>query len=165
MGGKGSGRRPRAACGTPAAYRAHFKRKETACQPCKEAWAKYRREHYQRKGSRTKSTRKNLLTHEHKHIVRQWKLDAKNCMDCGFEINERTVICIDCDHRDPNIKTFTISYAIGRVTIEALTAELAKCDAICRNCHALRTHDNQHHLARRPKKPQQPGLFDGQPQT
>jgi hypothetical protein len=164
MGGKGPGR-PRSACGTPSAYRGHSKRKETPCQLCKQAWADYRRKYYKQKQAKPKGPRKNLLADEHKQIVRQWKLDAKTCMDCGFEINERTVVCIDCDHRDPAQKAFTISYMIGKVSVKALLEELAKCDPICRNCHALRTHDNQHHLARRPQKPQQPGLFDGQPQT
>lgn len=67
-------------------------------------------------------------------------------MDCGMEINERTVICIDFDHRDPNDKAFTISYEMDKATEEALIAEIAKCDAVCRNCHAYRTHDNKHYL-------------------
>lgn len=61
-----------------------------------------------------------------------------------MEINETTIVCIDLDHRDPTDKTFTIAYKLAHVTDAALIAELNKCDAICRNCHAYRTHNGQH---------------------
>jgi|APGre2960657404_1045060.scaffolds.fasta_scaffold76739_2 hypothetical protein len=164
MGGKGSGR-PRSACGTPAAYRGHSKRKENPCQACKDAWAAYKKRYYKTKLAKPRVRAEKLKAEIHKQIVRDWKMAAKTCMDCGFEINDRTFVCIDCDHRDPSQKTFTISYMIGKVTVEQLLDELAKCDPVCRNCHALRTHDNQHHLARRKPTPTQPGLFDVKPQT
>ena len=171
MGGKGSGRKP-APCGTAAAYRRHSKLGETPCQACRDAYAAYKRD-YTRRTGRTKG-RANVKTrpdgssrHWHqqqrekayKDYVKQWKLAAGACVDCGFIINERTHVCIDCDHRDPSQKSFTISYEAGRKTTTELQAELDKCDPVCRNCHALRTHDKQHHLTRRPKQ-QEPSLFD-----
>lgn len=33
--------RPLKPCGTPAAYRRHQSRRETACDPCKAAWNEY----------------------------------------------------------------------------------------------------------------------------
>lgn len=37
--------RPLQPCGTPAAYRRHQSRGESACDPCKTAWTAYCREH------------------------------------------------------------------------------------------------------------------------
>ena len=81
-------------------------------------------------------------------------------MDCGLVIDERNIICIDCDHRNPAEKSFTISYELGRRTADELVAELDKCDAVCRNCHAFRTHDKKHHLGKRATKTPEAGLFD-----
>lgn len=75
-------------------------------------------------------------------------------------IDERTIVCIDFDHRDPHDKAFTISYEMGRVNDSDIIAEMAKCDAVCRNCHALRTHDNKHYLVRRTPAAILPSLFD-----
>ena len=86
--------------------------------------------------------RKRYLAH--KAIVTKYKLDQGKCADCGLEINERTIICIDLDHRNPKDKTFTIAYKLGKTSLTALIEELNKCDAVCRNCHAYRTYDGQH---------------------
>ena len=159
--------RPIKPCGTVSAYKRHHRNKETPCQPCKDAFAAYKRSTYVKKGSnRTRppgtskywhQQQRDLAYHEY---VKQWKLAAGKCVGCGFEINERTYVCIDCDHRDPSQKTFTISYEVGRKTMQELQTELDKCDPVCRNCHALRTHDNKHWLARRPQPTNQDTLFD-----
>ncbi len=163
MGGLGSGRPPGSpSCGTPAGYRRHKYLGETACRACKDAYA----EHYRKQRGRKLRPPKMQGTANSRHrkkqqaIVRQWKLDKGSCMDCGLTIDERTVICIDCDHRDPSQKSFTISYEIGRKSTEQIIEELAKCDAICRNCHALRTHDKGHHMTRRSTPIEEPRLFN-----
>jgi hypothetical protein len=46
---------------------------------------------------------------------------------------------MDFDHRDPSTKGFTVSRMVGRATIEAILAEIAKCDIVCANCHRERT--------------------------
>ena len=48
---------------------------------------------------------------------------------------------MDFDHRLGEVKSFVISYAPGRHSLEAITAEIAKCDVVCANCHRLRTRD------------------------
>jgi hypothetical protein len=82
------------------------------------------------------------------------------CMDCGLIIDERTIVCIDFDHRDPQLKSFTISQRMGRGHISDLIAEMDKCDAVCRNCHAIRTHEGKHYLNRREQPVMQETLFD-----
>jgi 5-methylcytosine-specific restriction endonuclease McrA len=96
----------------------------------------------------------------HRNIVRTEKLTRGACCDCGLVIDERTIVCIDFDHRNPVDKSFTISQKMGRVKDQELIAEMAKCDAVCRNCHAIRTHEGQHHLFRRTPSATLPNLFD-----
>ena len=82
-------------------------------------------------------------------ITQNEKLARGHCHDCGMTITEHTLPCIAFDHRDPQAKSFTISYELGRVTDQRLIDEMAKCDAVCHNCHALRTHANKHWSVRR----------------
>ena len=97
--------------------------------------------------SRYKPTpRKRTRQGPQKQLSDQLKIERGHCADCNMEINTRTVIAIDWDHRDRTTKTFTIAYKMNRVTDDELRAEIAKCDAVCRNCHAYRTHDGKHYL-------------------
>jgi hypothetical protein len=100
------------------------------------------------------------LAVRNRETVREEKLRRGACMDCGLIINERTIVCIDFDHRDPQQKSFQISDMIGRVKCSVFIEEMAKCDAVCRNCHALRTHDKQHHLVSRTTVMNSLTLFD-----
>lgn len=59
------------------------------------------------------------------------------CADCGctFEPHQ-----MDFDHRDPPKKSFNVT--TGRAMLmsrERLLEEVAKCDVVCANCHAVRT--------------------------
>ena len=138
--------------GTARGFRQHHRQKETPCQPCKDAFAAEART----KRGYGKRTVTNLSKTEYdrqyqkqrrqhqKNIVNQWKLDQKQCADCQVEITERTLPAIDCDHIDPNRKSFSISEACGGVNEQALIDELAKCEARCRNCHAIRTMNEGH---------------------
>jgi hypothetical protein len=61
------------------------------------------------------------------------------CADCG-KIFPPWVM--DFDHRDPKTKSFAL--AAGKVLLkrrEILLAEIAKCDIVCANCHAIRTYN------------------------
>ena len=159
MGGKGSGRKSQtslAPCGTVAKYKAHRKKGEN-CSLCKEAMRLYGRAKYVPKTNKAPTLSRSL---RNKETVRNEKLKRGSCVDCGLIINERTIVCIDFDHRDPQKKSFTISHKMGRVDCSLLIEEMSKCDAVCRNCHALRTHKEMHYLVRRDKKPPRPSLFD-----
>ena len=81
---------------------------------------------------------------QHTEKSRQLKIDRGQCVDCGLIITWHNVVCIDWDHRNPDEKAFTISYMVGRIKWEHIAAEINKCDAVCRNCHALRTHHGNH---------------------
>jgi hypothetical protein len=169
MGGKGSGR-PKGAkntsvapCGTKAAYQRHRRHGEIPCAACKQANRDYYRLRQGHKPRKPKlpGTSNQRWAAQYKEIVRRWKLDQASCVGCGFQITNETLVCIDCDHINPNEKSFTISYETGRwADMQRLIDELIKCQALCKNCHALRTQRENHHLARREAKPSQAGLFD-----
>ena len=148
--------RPLAPCGTDGAYQRHWKAGET-CAVCARAHADRKRARYVAK---PKPPKMLPMAVRNRDTVRQEKLRRGACMDCGLIINERTIVCIDFDHRDPQLKSFQISDMIGRVKCSVLIEEMAKCDAVCRNCHALRTHDQQHHLVTRSIICASPTLFD-----
>jgi hypothetical protein len=158
MGGKGSGRVAVVpSCGTTAGYRRHQRNNEESCSQCKAAWNDYYRSRYKPKPPRIKNL---TLVEKHRELIRNEKLRRGACMDCGLVIDERTIVCIDFDHRDPAAKSFTISYMMGKAHISDMIEEMAKCDAVCRNCHALRTHAGQHHLYRREPCTTKATLFD-----
>ena len=59
------------------------------------------------------------------------------CADCGgtFEPYQ-----MDFDHRDPAQKSFQVTDGCAMLmNRERLLAEIAKCDVICANCHAIRS--------------------------
>lgn len=123
----------------------HNARKMYCSQKCKYP-ERYRTKPLLTPEQRQKNMRASVRNRYHRQqaIVRQYKLDAKQCADCGLEINQTTIVCIDLDHRNPAQKSFTIAYRVGKAKLSDLIAELQKCDAICRNCHAIRTHKGQH---------------------
>ncbi len=68
------------------------------------------------------------------------ELKSKPCMDCGGTFPS---CAMQFDHRDPSTKNkkFPAPGAmLGRASIEAFMEEIAKCDLVCANCHAIRTH-------------------------
>ena len=155
MGGKGSGR-PQAPCGTRAAYLRHRKNGQN-CTTCKQANTLYYANKRKLKPKVVRAPKKGDVNRQ---MVRKFKLDAGGCMDCGMEVNDRTIVCFDLDHRDPQQKSFTISYMIDKASPNDIRDELEKCDVVCRNCHALRTYDGQHHLVRRDEVTTHLSLFD-----
>ena len=160
MGGQGSGRKPVVPpCGTTAGYRRHWKRKES-CGLCKAAWNDYVISRRKPKTARKKGVKNLTIGQKNRELVRNEKLLRGSCVDCGLVIDQRTIVCIDFDHRDPQDKSFTISYLMDRAHPSDMMAEMAKCDAVCRNCHALRTHAGKHWLNRRECSEPHMSLFD-----
>ncbi len=65
-------------------------------------------------------------------------LRRRPCADCGQNFPPWVM---DFDHRDPTTKSFAL--AAGKALLksrEVLIAEIAKCDVVCANCHAIRTY-------------------------
>lgn len=57
-------------------------------------------------------------------------------MDCGYNTHAEA---LHFDHRPGEVKCFNIGEQIGNRSMEALWAEIAKCDVRCANCHAVMT--------------------------
>jgi len=68
---------------------------------------------------------------------REWFLAFKAtqvCKRCGFN---KHPIALHFHHRDPVTKSFAIASRVGNVGLSTLQAEIAKCDVLCANCHAI----------------------------
>lgn len=97
---------------------------------------------------------------QHNAALHQAKLDRGACADCGMVITDRTAIVIEWDHPDKAAKSFTVSYEKGRKPLDVILAEVAKCDAVCANCHRYRTHDRQDWKHDTTEVDPDPTLFD-----
>lgn len=53
------------------------------------------------------------------------------CIRCG----ELELAALDFHHRNPSERLFTLGSNIASRTVEAIKAEIAKCDVLCANCH------------------------------
>lgn len=70
-------------------------------------------------------------------ILREAKMAP--CVDCKREYHYAVM---DADHRDPDIRLFSLSRPPKGCTVEMFLTELAKCDIVCSNCHRMRTFRN-----------------------
>jgi hypothetical protein len=68
-----------------------------------------------------------------KRIVDQIKLIC-GCRVCGYD-KHHSALCFH--HREPETKSFDICTGIASVSVLTLLAEIAKCDVLCANCHAI----------------------------
>jgi hypothetical protein len=143
MGGQGSGRLPgtKAVCGTTAKYQYHRKRKEN-CEVCKAAMREFQR---LRTGSKPRAIRQSPAVR--KQDRRDWLIEQKmsrvGCFDCGLKVEPHITYVFDYDHREPHLKSFTISQYLHHFTESRLLQEMNKCDLVCANCHRHRTHAQQ----------------------
>ncbi len=67
------------------------------------------------------------------------------CADCGLRVTLENRPVWDWDHRDPTLKSDSVSRLIYR-TATKLLIEIDKCDLRCANCHRIRTVRQSHHL-------------------
>ena len=63
------------------------------------------------------------------------------CVDCGYNASP---LALEFDHLPGKIKITEVSkMASGGYTHEDILNEIAKCDVVCANCHAIRTHQRR----------------------
>lgn len=63
---------------------------------------------------------------------------ASGCIDCG----EKRLPCLEFHH--VHGKDFTISHAVQqRLSIARVEKELQRCVLVCKNCHAMRRHEER----------------------
>lgn len=73
--------------------------------------------------------------------INAYKTDS-SCVDCGLYWPSYVM---QFDHIGDD-KLFTIGSAYTSVSRQRLWAEIAKCELVCANCHAVRTHRRLHGL-------------------
>lgn len=62
------------------------------------------------------------------------------CADCGYN---KHPAALEFDHRPGETKLFNIGEKMGTRSRKALWEEIAKCDVVCANCHAIRTSERR----------------------
>lgn len=65
------------------------------------------------------------------------KIKSAPCTDCK---NTFHPVAMQFDHRTGTQKLFNIGERYASVPEDVLMEEIAKCDLVCANCHAVRTH-------------------------
>ena len=75
---------------------------------------------------------------ERKSILAEIKL-KRGCVDCGFN---KSAAALHFDHRNPQIKNFSIARDESNKAWKKVLEEVEKCDVRCANCHAIR-HANE----------------------
>jgi hypothetical protein len=63
----------------------------------------------------------------------------RGCVDCGYRDH---AAALHFDHLPGNVKTMGVS-RMGTYTIDKVLSEIAKCDVVCANCHAVRTYNRR----------------------
>ena len=63
--------------------------------------------------------------------------EATPCKDCQTKY---PYYVMQYDHRDGSTKEGIVSSIVNTLGEKALLREIAKCDLVCSNCHAIRTH-------------------------
>ena len=100
------------------------------CKSCRKV---YDRQYCQRNQGRWQS-RKNEFKRQRRHWMRELKTD-KPCADCGRIFPPEAM---EWDHRPGTVKLYEVSMMAGRST-KLILEEIAKCDLVCANDHAIRT--------------------------
>jgi hypothetical protein len=122
-----------------------------SCNKCKKQfepkvnWQKYCspkcRNHNSEKSARTKAFQQNR-----RDQINQFKLDS-GCSKCGYNAHPAA---LQFNHVAGN-KQFNVSQDLKRKwnnTIE----EIAKCEVLCANCHAIHSFENNHGWTKRKAK-------------
>lgn len=104
------------------------------CRKCLEYDKNFSGEYYVRNKKKRKES--NRLIHESRRKVIRAIKENTPCKDCGIKY---PYWIMQFDHVRGK-KSFTISKMMDKRGLEILLREIAKCDVVCSNCHADRTH-------------------------
>ena len=64
----------------------------------------------------------------------------QGCADCGYA---KHPAALEFDHLPGTKKLFNIGEEIGNRSVESIWSEIAKCEVVCANCHAIRTAERR----------------------
>jgi hypothetical protein len=78
------------------------------------------------------------------HVAWTRQLKMKPCVDCGGSFHPAAMTF---DHLPGTAKVLDIASLVRRGSIGVARAELAKCELVCANCHAVRTFNRRESAA------------------
>lgn len=106
---------------------------QSRCRACQKAW--YKKYYNNNPKEKVRLLSKNA---EDRDRIRAFVRSAKDrpCFDCGIKY---PYYVMQFDHVDSN-KEYNVSQMITCASIELVSKEIAKCEVVCANCHAERTH-------------------------
>lgn len=67
------------------------------------------------------------------------KIKIGSCKSCAKKVTDKNYCCFQFDHIDPHTKSYTIANMRSK-SQDLISAEIAKCQLLCANCHAIKTH-------------------------
>lgn len=110
-----------------------FYRTHSWCKDCRRA---YHRQYRAVNASRIAANQVGYQANRQQRLIDELRrAKDKPCLDCGVSYPRRVM---NLHHRDPAEKTFAVSQLHNFGSVKALRLEIAKCDVLCANCHALR---------------------------
>lgn len=104
---------------------------------CRTCCREYGREHYRKNLEvyvRKAKAQAAVDRPRNRRIVAAY-LAVHPCVDCG----ECDSVVLEFDHRDPSTKSTEVGRLVHMSTVDALLAEIDKCDVRCGNCHRMKT--------------------------
>jgi hypothetical protein len=105
----------------------------------KEYLKRYQREYHRQQWYPDHKNERIQETKERRAALKEWYQNYKATLRCKI-CGEWRPECLQFHHRDRSQKAFNISGWIRNgVSLEALQQEIAKCDVLCANCHAVET--------------------------
>lgn len=156
---------PEGRTGTPNGYAAHQRAGEQACRLCVEAHSartlgrrralspgeleRYREGNAaatrRRTGRDPEKRKEELLRYRTSNRAIIQAAKDRPCADCGIQY---PYYVMQFDHRDAGEKEFNVGNIGPTAGRQKLLDEIAKCDVVCANCHAERTHQRHAEYAR-----------------
>jgi hypothetical protein len=73
---------------------------------------------------------------EKREALNAYKVE-QGCVDCGYNQDARA---LEFDHKPGTEKVRTVA-SLTYASWQVIWAEVAKCEVVCANCHAIRTMD------------------------
>lgn len=146
---------PAGRTGTPAGYAAHRDAGEDACQPCKTAQTQKtlirRRTLSEEDLAKYRTANADFTRRRREQNPEKVREEKHRRMSANREIIRaaKSTPCTDCDVQYPYYvmqfdhlgdKEFNIGHRGPTLGEARLMAEIAKCEVVCANCHAERTH-------------------------
>lgn len=111
----------------------HDGTKQNCCRECKNLYIR----NWRVANPKSNKLIKDKSYRSRRNFVDQIKLDS-GCADCGYK---EFPYVLGFDHVTGD-KEFDVGLRIT-VSMERLLKEIDKCDVVCHNCHAIRTHNRR----------------------